>query len=85
MATTSKSTVEELWTEEKIGVLYALQQIDSKRDSINHIKGELPFEVQDLEDNISGLETRIAGYTNQTEELTREVKNKKRRLNRPRP
>ena len=80
MATTSKSTVEELSTEEKIGVLYALQQIDSKRDSINHIKGELPFEVQDLEDNISGLETRIAGYTNQTEELTREVKNKKEEI-----
>lgn len=82
MATKTKSAaaVEELSTEEKIGVLYALQQIDSKRDSINHIKGELPYEVQDLEDVISGLETRIAGYAAQAEELTREVKTKKEEI-----
>lgn len=77
MATKSKQTVEDLSTEEKITVLYGLQQIDSKMDSINHIKGELPFEVQDLEDVISGLETRIAGYTTQADELAKEVKSKK--------
>ena len=80
MATKSKSTVEDLSTEEKISVLYGLQQIDSKMDSINHIKGELPYEVQDLEDNISGLETRIAGYTAQTDELAKEVKTKKEEI-----
>lgn len=77
MATKSKTTAEDLSTEEKISVLYGLQQIDSKMDSINHIKGELPFEVQDLEDIIGGLETRIAGYTTQAEDLTKEVKAKK--------
>lgn len=80
MATKSKTTVEDLSTEEKITVLYGLQQIDSKMDSINHIKGELPFEVQDLEDIISGLETRISGYTTQAEELAKEVKAKKEEI-----
>lgn len=83
MATTTKSTVEDLSTEEKISVLYGLQQIDSKMDSINHIKGELPYEVQDLEDIIGGLETRISGYGAQADELAKEVKAKKRRSNRP--
>lgn len=77
MATKSKQNAEELTTEEKINVLYDLQQIDSKIDSINHIKGELPFEVQDLEDAISGLETRINGHTAQADELTKEAKAKK--------
>lgn len=81
MATKSKTTAQEdLSTEEKITVLYGLQQIDSKMDSINHIKGELPFEVQDLEDIISGLETRIAGYTAQADELAKEVKTKKEEI-----
>ena len=76
MATTTKSTVEDLSTEEKISVLYGLQQIDSKMDSINHIKGELPYEVQD----IGGLETRISGYGAQADELAKEVKAKKEEI-----
>lgn len=80
MATKSKSTVEDLSTEEKIGVLYGLQQIDSKMDSIKHIKGELPYEVQDLEDIIGGLETRISGYSAQADELAKEVKTKKEEI-----
>ncbi|WP_294598390.1 C4-type zinc ribbon domain-containing protein [uncultured Rikenella sp.] len=80
MATKTKNVAEELSTEEKIGVLYALQQIDSKMDSINHIKGELPFEVQDLEDVIGGLETRIGTYGEQADELSREVKTKKEEI-----
>ena len=80
MATTTKSTVEDLSTEEKISVLYGLQQIDSKMDSINHIKGELPYEVQDLEDIIGGLETRISGYGAQADELAKEVKAKKEEI-----
>ena len=42
--------------EEKIVALYELQKIDSKIDEINKLKGELPLEVQDLEDEIAGLE-----------------------------
>lgn len=77
MATNTKQNTPDLSSEEKIGILYDLQQIDSKMDSINHIKGELPFEVQDLEDIISGLETRMNGYSAQADELAKEVKSKK--------
>ena len=35
--------------------LYELQKIDSKIDEINKVKGELPLEVQDLEDEMTGL------------------------------
>lgn len=80
MSTKSKQIADELSTEEKILVLYGLQQIDSKIDRINQIKGELPFEVQDLEDIISGLETRMGGYTSSAEEMAQTVKNKKEEI-----
>lgn len=80
MSTKSKQIADELSTEERILVLYGLQQIDSKIDRINQIKGELPFEVQDLEDIISGLETRMGGYTSSAEEMAQTVKNKKEEI-----
>ena len=52
--------------EGKLRNLYELQIIDSKIDRIRTIRGELPLEVQDLEDSVAGLETRV---TNLTEEL----------------
>ncbi len=55
--------------EEKILALYELQQIDSKIDEINKVKGELPLEVQDLEDEIAGLHTRTANIAAEIEEL----------------
>lgn len=59
MATSSRKSGEanDYSIEEKIIALYELQKIDSKIDEINKIKGELPLEVQDLEDEIGGLET----------------------------
>ena len=56
---TQKKAAEEYSMEEKIEALYRLQQIDSKIDEIEKIKGELPLEVQDLEDEVAGLQTRI--------------------------
>jgi len=53
MSTTVKS-IEETLTE-----LYSLQLIDSKIDQIEILKGALPIEVKDLEDEIEGLETRL--------------------------
>jgi len=44
---------------EKLKVLWNLQQIDSQLDEIQILKGELPMEVSDLEDEIAGLDTRI--------------------------
>ena len=57
--------------EEKIVALYELQKIDSKIDEINKLKGELPLEVQDLEDEIAGLDTRIANITAEVDELNK--------------
>jgi len=82
MATKSKSStpLADLSTEEKIETLYELQKIDSKIDSINHMKGELPLEVQDLEDIITGLDTRIANYTQEIDNLSKETKARKEEI-----
>lgn len=45
--------------EEKLAAVLALQKIDSKVDEIKTLKGELPMEVKDLEDEIEGLKTRL--------------------------
>ena len=49
----------ELTVEERLKVLYELQTVLSKIDDIKTLRGELPLEVQDLEDEIEGLNTRI--------------------------
>jgi uncharacterized protein len=59
----------ELSVEEKLKILYELQTIDSKIDDIKTLRGELPLEVQDLEDEIEGLETRISNLHNEVEEI----------------
>ncbi len=66
--------------EEKIITLYELQKIDSKIDEINKLKGELPLEVQDLEDEIAGLETRMANITTEADELSAAGKNYKEEI-----
>ena len=55
--------------QEKIMALYELQKIDSAIDEINKVKGELPLEVQDLEDELAGLNTRIENVNAEIEEL----------------
>ena len=59
----------ELTVEERLKALYELQTILSKIDRIKIIRGELPLEVQDLEDEIAGLETRIQNYKDEIEAL----------------
>ncbi len=66
--------------EEKIKALYALQMVDSKIDEINKIKGELPLEVQDLEDDVAGLGTRIENFNSEIEELNDMTRQRKRDL-----
>ena len=58
MATPKK----ELTVEEKLKALYDLQQKLSEIDAIKTLRGELPQEVQDLEDEIAGLHTRVTKY-----------------------
>ena len=58
---------QEITVERKLIELYTLQQVDSKIDKIRIIRGELPLEVQDLEDEIAGMETRIAKFNEELE------------------
>jgi predicted nucleic acid-binding Zn-ribbon protein len=62
--------------EQKLIALYTLQQIDSQIDKIRIIRGELPLEVQDLEDEIAGLETRIANFKSEIENLQKQIEEK---------
>jgi predicted nucleic acid-binding Zn-ribbon protein len=55
--------------EERLRALFDLQTIDSKIDEIKILKGALPIEVSDLEDEIKGLETRVSKLTKQLEEI----------------
>ena len=52
------AAVKEFSVEEKLTSLVRLQKIDSKLDEIHILKGELPMEVKDLEDEIEGLHAR---------------------------
>ena len=56
------ATKKELTVEEKLKALYDLQQKLSEIDAIKILRGELPQEVQDLEDEIAGLHTRVAKF-----------------------
>jgi predicted nucleic acid-binding Zn-ribbon protein len=79
MATSKNKAAETDYSmEEKIMALYKLQQIDSKIDEINKVKGELPLEVQDLEDEIAGLRTRTANIAAEIEELNSLTRQRKR-------
>ena len=48
--------------ENRLVALYTLQHVDTKIDKIRIIRGELPLEVQDLEDEIAGLNTRVSNF-----------------------
>ncbi|NQY66418.1 MAG: hypothetical protein HRT72_01660 [Flavobacteriales bacterium] len=63
-------------TEEKLKALLDLQTIDSQIDKIRTIRGELPLEVQDLEDAVEGLETRLNNQTSAEEELKTKISDK---------
>ena len=78
-ATTNEEQVE-ISIEQKLEALYTLQQVDSKIDKIRAYRGELPLEVQDLEDEVAGLETRISNLEEDTKRLNTEIANYKIRI-----
>ncbi len=61
--------VAEMSVKEKLTALYDLQQIDTEIDKIKILRGELPLEVQDLEDEIEGLETRVGNIETEAKTL----------------
>lgn len=72
------ANVKEFSVEEKLSSLVSLQKIDSKLDEIKILKGELPMEVRDLEDEIQGLharQTRIEEEINGIQEFIEQKKN----------
>lgn len=75
--TTKKKSSKGVSVEDKLIALYTLQKIDSKIDEIRILRGELPLEVQDLEDEITGLETRVAHINEEIEQVEQTVVEKK--------
>ena len=69
MAKKTEKTSSEMSIEERLKNLYQLQTILSEIDNIRTIRGELPLEVQDLEDEVEGLRTRIEKTANEAEEI----------------
>ena len=65
----------EVSVEQKLVALYTLQQVDSKIDEIRAYRGNLPLEIQDMEDEIAGLETRIANFKAESKKNQAEITN----------
>ena len=71
------ATIKELNVEDKLRALYALQLVDSKIDEIRNVRGELPLEVEDLEDEVAGLSTRLEKLKSDLETIDEQIKVKK--------
>lgn len=67
----------EATVEEKLRSLYDLQLIDSRVDEIRNVRGELPLEVEDLEDEVAGLNKRIEKLENDLKLVDDSIKAKK--------
>jgi len=67
----------EMSIEEKLKLLYELQLVASEKDKLKTLRGELPLEVQDLEDEIAGLKTRINNFQDDIKNLETAVNNRK--------
>ena len=73
----AKKEPTDLSVEEKLKTLYQLQAALSAIDEKRALRGELPLEVQDLEDEIAGLTTRVEKIQNEISEFERAIKQKK--------
>ena len=73
---TNAATKAEITIAEKLVELYRLQNVDSQVDRIKTQRGELPLEVQDLEDEVAGLETRLKKIQDELAELEQGVSDK---------
>lgn len=75
-----KTKTENLSVESRLRSLYELQTILTEIDRIKTIRGELPLEVKDLEDNLAGLHTRIDNFTAEIEELKVKLAKEKEKI-----
>ena len=67
----------EVTVEQKLRALYDLQLIDSRVDEIRNVRGELPLEVEDLEDEVAGLNKRLEKLTADLDTIADGIKSKK--------
>ncbi len=81
MATDKTKPEKELTVEERLKTLYELQTILSEVDRIKTLRGELPLEVQDLEDEIAGLETRVQNFKGEIEQLADNINKQHKEIN----
>jgi uncharacterized protein len=70
----------EMTVAEKLNALYDLQLVDTAIDKIRILRGELPLEVQDLEDEIEGLQTRVSKYEDDIASLEKSINGKKQEI-----
>lgn len=77
---TNKTEKKEISVEEKLRTLYQLQIVNSDIDKIRTLRGELPLEVQDLEDEIAGLQTRMEKYNEEVSSLEHNISAKKNEI-----
>ena len=66
----------EFSVEDKLRALYDLQLIDSRIDKIKSVRGELPLEVEDLEDEVAGFEVRISKIDENLKQFSDDIKAK---------
>lgn len=71
------ANTKELSVEDKLRTLYDLQLIDSRIDEIRNVRGELPLEVEDLEDEVAGLGTRLEKLKTDLDSIEEQIKAKK--------
>ncbi|MFY0712960.1 hypothetical protein J1D01_04725 [Seonamhaeicola sp. NFXS20] len=67
----------EVTVEERLRALYDLQLIDSRIDEIRNVRGELPLEVRDLEDEVAGLNIRLEKLVASLEVIDNDINSKK--------
>ncbi|MDT0558320.1 hypothetical protein RM697_06670 [Ichthyenterobacterium sp. W332] len=67
----------EVSVEDRLRALYDLQLIDSRVDEIRNVRGELPLEVRDLEDEVEGLNTRLEKLNANLDIIDDDIKSKK--------
>lgn len=68
-----KNAQQEMSVEQKLQSLYKYQTVLSKIDEIRTVRGELPLEVQDLEDEIEGLATRISNLQEDLKSINSDI------------
>ena len=70
----------ELTVEDRLRALYDLQLIDSRIDEIRNVRGELPLEVRDLEDEVAGLNIRLEKLVSNLEVIDNDIVSKKNQI-----